>query len=129
MDRVLIDTHVFLWALAAPSWLSDKARVILQDEGVELLLSLASPWELAIELSAGKLHLPTELGAFVAEGCRQLGASVLPIELAHVQELAALPMHHRDPFDRMLIAQARADRLKVMSFDRAMGLYEVGRVG
>ncbi len=129
MDRVLLDTHVFLWALAAPDRLSEKARGILQDEGAELLLSVVSPWELAIKLSVGKLHLPCELGAFVAQGCRQLGASLLPIELTHVQELAALPMHHRDPFDRMLIAQARADRLQLMSFDRAMGVYEVGRVG
>ena len=129
MDRILLDTHVFLWALAAPNRLPAAATLLLADQGVELLLSVASPWEMAIKVSVGKLHLPCELSQFVAEGCQQLVASLLPVELPHVTELAGLPWHHRDPFDRMLIAQARADRLQLMSYDHAMASYEVARAG
>ncbi len=129
MDRILMDTHVFLWALAAPDRLPEGARRLLQDEGVELLVSVASPWEMAIKVSVGRLHLPCELSPFVAEGCKQLGASLLPVELPHLAELATLPWHHRDPFDRMIVAQARADRLQLMSYDGAMASYAVARAG
>lgn len=125
MDRVLLDTHVFLWALAAPERLSVGARGILQDEGVQLLVSVASPWEMAIKISVGKLHLPCELKRFVAEGCRQLDATLLPIDLSHLGELCALPWHHRDPFDRMLVAQAKTDGLRLMSYDKALAAYDV----
>ena len=127
MDRVLLDPHVFLWALVTPDRLPSSARRLLQDEGVELLFSVASPWEMAIKISNGKLHLPCGLNEFVAEGCRQLGASLLPIGLPHVSELCSLPWHHRDPFDRMLVAQAKADRLRLMTYDKAIESYEVER--
>ena len=129
MDRILLDTHVFLWALAAPDRLPTSAKTLLNDEGIELLLSVASPWEMAIKVSVGKLHLPCELGQFVAEGCKQIGASLLPVQLTHLSELCRLPWHHGDPFDRMLIAQARADRLQLLSFDSALAAYEVARAG
>lgn len=129
MRPVLLDTHVFVWALAAPERLPAAAWPILRDPGTVLRLSVASAWELSIKVGLGKIVLPTEISRFVSEGCKQLEAQLLPIELAHLDRLAGLPPHHRDPFDRLIVAQAMADRMGLMSFDAAMQHYDVDLVG
>lgn len=125
MSRVLLDTHVFVWALGDPDRLDDRCWEILNNPDHALELSIASAWELAIKSSTGKITLPGDVRAFVADGCRAARVSILSIDLVHLDELERLPMHHRDPFDRMIIAQARSESIEVLTLDRAFQSYEV----
>lgn len=127
MTGVLLDTHVFVWALAMPSRIPDSVWSLLQDPEQRLLLSVASAWELAIKSARGRLSLPGGVQGFVGEGCRRTGVSMLGIDLAHTAEVERLPHHHRDPFDRMLVAQARVESLALLSFDSALDDYDVRR--
>lgn len=123
--RVLLDTHVFLWAIAEPSRLSDQVRRLLEDGDNEAWVSIASVWEIAIKTGLGRLRLPSDLGGFLA---RQLATSnfrVLPIGLEHAVAVRNLPLHHRDPFDRLLIAQSQIERLALISRDARMRAYEI----
>ena len=117
--KVLLDTHVLLWALAADARLSEaQSRAI--EEG-EVYLSAASIWEIGIKRRLGKLDVPeTYVDVAVDAGCRPL-----PISWSHADAAATLPPHHADPFDRMLIAQARCEGMTLLSSDRKMQDYEV----
>jgi len=128
VSGVLLDTHVFVWALADQRRVLSAAWPVLRDPRLPLFLSVASAWELAIKSARGKLTLPGGVQAFVAEGCRRTGVRVLGVDLAHVAEIERLTMLHRDPFDRMLVAQARVEGLALLSFDGAMDRYDVERV-
>ncbi|NOY90697.1 MAG: type II toxin-antitoxin system VapC family toxin [Deltaproteobacteria bacterium] len=127
MTRILLDTHVFVWALAEPRRVSEEAWLLLRDPSRSLALSIASVWELAIKSALGKLSLPAGVEPFVAEGCRRTGVTLLGVELAHVAEVERLPHHHRDPFDRMLVAQSRVEGMALLSFDGALDAYDVKR--
>ena len=127
MSGILLDTHVFVWALAAPDRVPEAAWALLRDPTQQLSLSVASAWELAIKSAKGKISLPGGVQAFVSEGCRRTGVTLLGIDLAHTAEVEGLPHHHRDPFDRMLVAQARIEGLELLSFDRALDRYDVRR--
>ena len=117
--KLLLDTHILLWALADDPSLSKVHRDALQ--GAELYVSAASVWEVGIKTALGKLDVSRNLfEVAVQAGCRQL-----PISWAHAQAAAALPTHHADPFDRMLIAQANLEGLMLASADKKMRLYEV----
>jgi PIN domain nuclease of toxin-antitoxin system len=123
--RFLLGTHVFLWAIAEPSRLSDRVRRWLDDGDNEAWVSIASVWEIAIKAGLGRLRLPSDLGGFLA---RQLVASnlrLLPIGLEHAVVIRDLPLDHRDPFDRLLIAQSRIEQLALISHDARMTAYEV----
>lgn len=126
--RLLLDTHTFLWLAADAPELSETARAAFLDPANELRLSLASVWEIAIKVSLGKLRLRTTLDALVRDGMGQRGLSLLPIELAHVLRVRELPFHHRDPFDRLLIAQAESEGLAILGRDPAFDPYGVPRV-
>ena len=117
--RLLLDTHVLLWAvLDDPRLTETQAKAI--SEG-ELYLSSASVWEIGIKRSIGKLNVPDKIfDIAVNAGCRPL-----PISWTHAQTAAALPRHHADPFDRMLVAQARCEGLHLASSDSKLALYEV----
>lgn len=119
--KLLLDTHVLLWALAEPERLSDRARSAIEARRNTLYVSAASAWEIEIKRSLGKLEAPEALEDALAS----LGASELPIRLAHAEALRALPMHHRDPFDRMLVAQARVESLVLISADPLLACYGV----
>ena len=122
--RVLLDTHVLLWALLDDSRLSGAHRAVIEDPAVPIFVSAASVWEVGIKRAIGKLDVPETLFDVAARaGCRPL-----PIYWTHAAAAAALPRHHNDPFDRMLVAQARAEGLSLASMDRAMDAYEVERV-
>lgn len=123
--RILIDTQVWLWMLATPERLSARARGLLVSSDTELLLSAASAWEIAIKHGLGKLALPAAPAVAVPELMAQSGVTALPITHAHALATAALPPLHRDPFDRLLIAQAQLERLPIMTADPAIGRYEV----
>jgi PIN domain nuclease of toxin-antitoxin system len=119
-NRLLLDTHVFLWWRGQPSRLAAEARDRIATADI-VFVSAASAWEAAIKVSLGRLELPDtmEAGVFAS------GFEKLLITFAHAQRSAALPQHHRDPFDRMLIAQAQSEELTLVSHDRLLAPYEV----
>ena len=121
----LIDTHVLLWNLFKPELLSSSAARILASRTDELFLSSATAWEIAIKSSTGKLRLPTPPDAFVPTVMQEMNMIELAVTHKHALTVAALPWHHRDPFDRLLIAQARAENLVIMTSDRAFKQYDV----
>jgi PIN domain nuclease of toxin-antitoxin system len=126
--RVLLDTRTFLWWVEDAPILSKEARAAIGNPENERLLSLASCWEMAIKLGLGKLRLPGAIERFIPE---QLVANVfrqLPIELRHVARVAVLPFHHRDPFDRLLAAQALEERCVIVSADPIFAKYGVSRI-
>ena len=118
--RYLLDTHTLLWARTAPNVLSADALAVLESADSALYLSIASLWECAIKSSIGKLDVPDEFYRTVAADYEILG-----IEVSHVEACAKLPMHHRDPFDRMLVAQARLGGLTLLTRDRDIAKYDV----
>ena len=120
---VLLDTRAFLWAITDDPRLSDRARDVFLDERNRLLLSVASVWEMAIKSSLGRLTLSKPLAAFLDQQLPANGITVLEISRAHAEGVETLPFHHRDPFDRLLIAQALAQRAAVLSADAALDRY------
>jgi len=122
--RLLLDTHVFLWFVAGDARLSRRARRTLDDSRAVLLLSAASVWEMAIKASLGRLTLPTTAGEYIA-GKMKNGLQMLPIEWIHAAAVETLPAHHRDPFDRLLIAQAQLEECAIVSADPAFRQYDV----
>ena len=123
--RLLLDTHGWLWMRAEPERLADSSRRLLRDPANELFLSAASAWEIAIKFAAGKLRLPQPPAAFIAQRLSEDQAVALPILHAHALRAGELPPHHRDPFDRLLIAQAQIEGLTVLTADREFGKYDV----
>lgn len=123
--KLLLDTHVFLWWLRDEPDLSGTARDAISDPANTCYLSLASCWELAIKSSVGKLKLKKPIERFVSEQMQQNGFLLLNIELRHVAKVEALPFHHRDPFDRLLIAQAKTERMTLVTADPALSAYGI----
>lgn len=119
--KLLLDSHVLLWWSTDHPQLGPEALDAIDDEGNEVYLSAASVWELAIKTALGRLETPADL---VPHALSE-GVSPLPIGLDHAAAAGALPLHHRDPFDRMLIAQADAEALTLVTADRVIRLYDV----
>ena len=118
--RLLLDTHALLWWLADEG-LSESARGLIADPDNQVAVSAASAWEISIKKALGKLAAPDDLEQQVAEN----GFDPLPITIAHGIAAGALPRHHEDPFDRMLIAQARAEGLTIVTRDSRFKAYDV----
>jgi PIN domain nuclease of toxin-antitoxin system len=125
--RLLLDTHSLLWFLANPKKLNQSTKQIIE-EADEVLISLVSLWEIAIKLSIKKLELPLDFDEFVDDHLPANGITVLPLQIAHVKTLLQLPLHHRDPFDRLLIAQAMTEDIPLVSADVAFDSYRVTRL-
>lgn len=121
---LLLDTLVFLWLLAAPERLGSHLGTV-EDPGNGLLLSAASAWEIAVKVQAGRLVLPEEPRRFVPDRMRAVGAEPLPVEHTHALALSTLPLLHHDPFDRVLVAQARDLGLRLVTADARIARYEV----
>lgn len=126
--RVLLDTHALLWWAADDPRLRPRARASIASEENECLVSLATCWELAIKARLGKLTLPAPAGRFVRDQVATNGFILLPIDLAHVEQVEGLPFHHRDPFDRLLAAQALVEDLVLVSADPVFRRYGVRRI-
>ena len=122
--NLLLDTHAFLWFVAGDQRLSANARQALEAADAELFLSAASIWEMAIKSSLGRLTLPLPLDEYIAEKLIQ-GVRVLPVDWTHAAAVEKMPFHHRDPFDRLLIAQATAENLPLVSADPELRAYKV----
>ena len=123
--KILLDTHAFLWWIADDQKLSGRAREIISDGGNELFLSAAAGWEIAIKVQIGRLKLPEEPIRFILDQMRINAIQSLPIQMNHALHVSTLPQHHRDPFDRLLIAQAQLEGLPVLSSDHQLGNYQV----
>ena len=126
--RVLLDTHAFLWWIEDAPALSKRARSTIADPDNDCLLSLASCWEMAIKQSLGKLKLPGAIERFIPEQLAINGFRQLAIDFRHVARVASLPFHHRDPFDRLLAAQAVEERCAIVSADAIFRRYGVKRI-
>ncbi len=121
MNGLLLDTHVLLWWLADNPRLPKEIRTRIADPDSLIFVSAASIWEIGIKRAIGKLEAPAELVAVIHEE----GFLGLPIELLHAETASLLPPHHRDPFDRMLIAQSMLEKLTVVTADRRFELYDI----
>ena len=126
--RVLLDTHVFLWWNEGSPKLSKRALRILADPANSLILSVASAWEIAIKTQAGKLRIPEDAATYVPTRAAHYGMEILPIHLAHALQLETLPLHHRDPFDRILIVQSQIEKLPILTADPAIRAYSVDAI-
>lgn len=123
--RVLLDTHVWLWLQTSPERLSERSLDLLADPANELLLSAASAWEIAVKVGLGKLSLPAAPADYVPRRLATSGTTALPVELRHALHVATLPRHHRDPFDRLLVAQAQVEGMPLMTADPQLSAYDV----
>ncbi|HMJ73162.1 MAG TPA: type II toxin-antitoxin system VapC family toxin [Solirubrobacterales bacterium] len=119
--RLLLDTHVMIWALEAPDRLDSKARAAIESRENKVFVSVVSPWELAIKGPREGLRLPDKLETEMD----RRGFDLLPVLFRHMEPIGSMPYHHRDPFDRMLVAQALVDGLTIVTADRKMTNYQV----
>lgn len=125
---LLLDTHAFLWWVANAPRLSARARRTIGRAHAPCFVSTATWWEMAVKVGLGRLRLAARLDRFVAEHMAASGFSPLPIRLPHAARVSELPFHHRDPFDRLLAAQALEEALSIVSADPVFGRYGVKRV-
>ena len=123
--KYLLDTSVWLWSVGPTERLNKKARELLADGQHELYLSVASTWEISIKAALGKLHMPEPLGRYLPKRLAEQGIQALPILQHHALGVHELPPHHNDPFDRLLISQARAEEMVILTADRMFAQYPV----
>jgi PIN domain nuclease of toxin-antitoxin system len=123
--KLLLDSHAFIWWSSEPEKLSSRARACCEDSSNILILSVASVWEMQIKLQLGKLKLVAPLQTLIENQQRNNGLQILRIDIEHAFALDTLPPHHKDPFDRMLIAQANTEELFLLSKDEIFKAYPV----
>jgi PIN domain nuclease of toxin-antitoxin system len=126
--KLLLDSHAFLWWVGATRGLSRKARSAIESGRNECLVSIATAWEIAIKVGLGSLRIEGALDRFLPEQIAVNGFQSLAIDLRHAARLATLPFHHRDPFDRLLAAQALEEELPIVTADPVFEKYGVRRV-
>jgi PIN domain nuclease of toxin-antitoxin system len=125
--RFLLDTHAFLWFIEDDPKLAPLAKSLIAEPANEILLSIASVWEIAIKMRLGKLTLPAPLLDFLRGELTTNAIRLLPISLEHATAVADLPLHHRDPFDRLIISQAMVESIPIVSADAAFDGYPIDR--
>jgi PIN domain nuclease of toxin-antitoxin system len=123
--NLLLDTPCWLWMQASPEKFSARARAILDDPDNVLLLSPVSAWEIASKYALGRLTLPVPPAEYVPSRMKSSGVDALALQHSHALQVASLPWHHQDPFDRLLIAQAQVEGLPILSADRRLAAYDV----
>lgn len=123
--KFLLDTHTFLWWNMDDSQLSSLAKEIIADGGNEIFLSAASAWEIAIKTARGRLSLPEDPTRYVSSRLSLHGFQALPVHIHHATQIYHLPMHHADPFDRLLIAQSQTESMPIISADAEIRKYDV----
>ncbi len=123
--RILLDTHVFLWYITDDPRLSTVAAEVIQDEGNDVFLSVVSVWEALAKHQLGKLPLPTPADEYLRSRREQHNIASLPFDEPSLSHLLRLPLHHRDPFDRMLICQALQHELQVLTVDALFEKYPI----
>ncbi len=123
--KVLIDTHVFLWSIVSPTKLSSRARSTIQSGDNHVLLSAASLWEIAIKEQVGRLSLPDPPDRYLRRRIAESDIEMLSISAEHALRLFSLPLHHKDPFDRIIVAQSQEENIAVVTADAVMKHYEI----
>lgn len=123
--KALLDTHTLLWLIDRPEKLPKKVITFCEDMDNELFVSIASFWELSIKISLGKIELADQALEQIKNWCNDNAVSILPISVNHCQKIQELPFHHRDPFDRLILAQATCNELIVISIDEHFPAYDV----
>ncbi|MFB2970017.1 type II toxin-antitoxin system VapC family toxin [Aerosakkonema sp. BLCC-F183] len=126
--RLLLDTHTFIWYVMDNPKLSATVRVMIDDGNNEPLLSIASIWEMAVKQSIGKLNFGLPFRMFIEQQLSSNSIELLNINLAHIDIIASLPLHHRDPFDRLIIAQAMVENIPILSADAIFDSYPIQRL-
>jgi PIN domain nuclease of toxin-antitoxin system len=126
--RLLLDTHTLFWSVEAPSKLSGAAIAAMQDPANDRLLSAATIWELAIKVGQGKIALSIPYRQWMTTAITDLKLNIVPITVEYAERLATLPVHHKDPFDRLMIAQALVGTIPIVSADAAFDFYGVIRI-
>ena len=126
--RLLLDTHTLFWSVDDPSKVSAAAMTAMSDPSSERMLSAATIWELAIKVGQGKITLSLPYRQWLETAIIDLGLSILPITVEYADRQARLPTHHKDPFDRMMVAQALVDGIPVVTADSAFDAYGVTRI-
>jgi len=121
--KLLLDTHVFLWFIMGSPLLSAETQALIEDEKNRKFISVASLWEIAIKSSIGKLSLSAPFDQLIPQQLSLNGFELLPIEMSHLAAVATLPFHHRDPFDRLIIAQAMTEKIPIVSSDSTFATY------
>ena len=123
--NLIVDTQVFLWWLVDDGALSSRARDLMKDAGNTLYLSAVSAWEIAIKAALGRLEFSGEPAIVVPEQMAANSIEPLPVQISHALQVYSLPAHHRDPFDRMLVAQSQIEGLPIITSDARIGDYDV----
>ena len=126
--RLLLDTHTLIWMASLDDKLSEKAKSLILDTDNELFPSVASIWEMSIKASLGKLILQQPIEQIINQQVQTNGLQLISIEAAHALAVSTLPWHHRDPFDRLIMAQSQLENLTILGCDMAMDAYEINRV-
>lgn len=126
--RLLLDTHSFLWFTGGDERLSMRAKETISDVDNAVYLSVASLWEIAVKINVGKLKLPQPFGELIPEQLIRNEIEILNVELPHLTSYIGLPLHHRDPFDRLIIAQAKVEQMPVVGKDGEFAKYEIERL-
>ncbi len=124
----LLDTHTLLWMLLRSAQLPAKVRSLLADGENQLSISAASTWEISIKIAIGKLRLPGTPAQYLPDRLERSRIAVMPVLAEHTYGVAGLPMHHTDPFDRLIIAQAQLEGLTIVTHDKNFVLYDVKQV-
>ena len=126
-DRYLVDTHALIWSFENNKKLLQKMKNIIDDAHNEIFVSIASLWEMAIKISNGKLDLSVSLAQLI-EDIALRNIQILPINPSHVLKVETLPFHHKDPFDRIIVAQSLVENITVVSIDEILDEYFVNRI-
>ena len=123
----ILDTHTFLWFIGGEPQLPMKIRTLIEDPANGRFLSVASLWEIGIKISIGKLNIDMPLEELLHHHIEKNAIQILPIRFADIVEVSTMPFHHRDPFDRLIIAQAIVEKVQVLSIDDVFDSYPVQR--
>ena len=126
--RLVLDAHCLIWAVDEPAKIAAAAKAALEDPANQLLMGTGTMWELSIKSGLGKLTLSSPFRQWMQQAMADLSLSMLAISLEHCERQASLPFHHRDPFDRLLAAQALIESIQVISADAIFDQYGVGRI-
>lgn len=126
--RLLLDTHAFIWYTLNDEKLSNSAKILINNGNNQIFLSMASFWEMGIKHSIGKLRFKVPFDQFMEQQIYLNNFAILNIETTHIAIIASLPLHHRDPFDRLLIAQAMSEQIPIISIDLAFDAYPIQRL-
>ncbi len=126
--RLLLDTHAFLWFITDAPKLSSRAKNLMEDPENDRIMSVASLWEIAVKNSLGKLELKEPFEIFIPRQLERNAIALRSIEVEHLAKVVKLPFHHRDPFDRLIVAQALAENLSIVSIDSRLDDYGISRL-